>query len=188
MKVRDGEAITYETTTIALRRGAHFFSALQVSDSYWPVENSGPLYFFPPLDMRLYITGHLDIVFPEEFLKEILRYQYCHQVKNNPSGDFKSMYRHISKGSWTFSDQDHGCQVSDCTTEGLKCCLLFSRMAPKIVGMKMEPERLFDVVNILLSLQSKNGGLAAWEPVGASEWLELLNPTEFFTDIVIEHE
>ncbi|CBI18402.3 unnamed protein product, partial [Vitis vinifera] len=119
--------------------------------------------------------------FGHEFIKES-------QVKNNPSGDFKSMYRHISKGSWTFSDQDHGCQVSDCTTEGLKCCLLFSRMAPKIVGMKMEPERLFDVVNILLSLQSKNGGLAAWEPVGASEWLELLNPTEFFTDIVIEHE
>ena len=42
------------------------------------------------------------------------------QVKDNPSGDFKSMYRHISKGSWTFSDQDHGWQVSDCTTEGLK--------------------------------------------------------------------
>ena len=30
------------------------------------------------------------------------------------------MYRHISKGSWTFSDQDHGWQVSDCTAEGLK--------------------------------------------------------------------
>ncbi|RVX03648.1 Beta-Amyrin Synthase 1 [Vitis vinifera] len=380
VKVRDGEAMTYETTTIALRRGAHFFSALQASDSHWPAGNSGPLYFLPPLVMCLYITGHLDIVFPREFLKEILRYQYYHQnedggwgfhieghstmfcttlsyicmcilgegqdsgrdnacargrkwihdrggslqphpliqdlmwdslyicteplltrwpfnklrkkalevtmkhihyedensryitigymekvlcmlacwlkdpngdyfkkhlaripyyiwvaedgikmqsfgsqewdtgfalqallacnmtdelgptlkkghefikesqVKNNPSGDFKSMYCHISKGSWTFSDQDHGCQVSDCIAEGLKCCLLFSRMAPEIAGMKMEPERLFDVVNILLSLQSKNGGLAAWEPAGASEWLELLNPTEFFTDIVIEHE
>lgn len=42
------------------------------------------------------------------------------QVTENPSGDFKSMHRHISKGSWTFSDQDHGWQVSDCTAEGLK--------------------------------------------------------------------
>lgn len=42
------------------------------------------------------------------------------QVKDNPSGDFKSMHRHISKGSWTFSDQDHGWQVSDCTAEGMK--------------------------------------------------------------------
>jgi beta-amyrin synthase len=30
------------------------------------------------------------------------------------------MYRHISRGSWTFSDQDHGWQVSDCTAEALK--------------------------------------------------------------------
>jgi beta-amyrin synthase len=62
-------------------------------------------------------------------------------------------------------------------------------------------------------LQSKNGGLAAWEPAGASKWLEVsivlicnhsymkinklisfviyfqvLNPTEFFVDIVVEHE
>ncbi|XP_022155639.1 beta-amyrin synthase [Momordica charantia] len=110
------------------------------------------------------------------------------QVKDNPSGDFKSMHRHISKGSWTFSDQDHGWQVSDCTAEGLKCCLLFSMMPPQIVGDKMEAQSLYDSVNVLLSLQSKNGGLAAWEPVTAQEWLEMLNPTEFFADIVIEHE
>lgn len=42
------------------------------------------------------------------------------QVTENPSGEFKGMHRHISKGSWTFSDQDHGWQVSDCTAEGLK--------------------------------------------------------------------
>ncbi|KAH0982213.1 hypothetical protein GBA52_009390 [Prunus armeniaca] len=75
------------------------------------------------------------------------------QVKDNPSGDFKSMHRHISKGSWTFSDQDHGWQVSDCTAEGLKCCLLLSTMRPDIVGEKMEPQRLYDSVNVLLSLQ-----------------------------------
>lgn len=42
------------------------------------------------------------------------------KVRENPSGDFKAMYRHISKGSWTFSMHDHGWQVSDCTAEGLK--------------------------------------------------------------------
>ncbi|KAJ7982156.1 Terpene cyclase/mutase family member [Quillaja saponaria] len=110
------------------------------------------------------------------------------QVKENPSGDFKSMHRHISKGSWTFSDQDHGWQVSDCTAEGLKCCLLLSMLPPEVVGEKMEPQKLFDSVNILLSLQSKNGGSSAWEPAGAQQWLEMLNPTEFFEDIVIEHE
>ncbi|KAK9281889.1 hypothetical protein L1049_004796 [Liquidambar formosana] len=110
------------------------------------------------------------------------------QVKENPSGDFKSMHRHISKGSWTFSDQDQGWQVSDCTAENFKCCLLLSMMSPEIVGEKMEAESLYDSVNILFSLQHKNGGLAAWEPSGAQEWLEVLNPTEFFEGIVVEHE
>ncbi|GMP71866.1 hypothetical protein CsSME_00030117 [Camellia sinensis var. sinensis] len=36
------------------------------------------------------------------------------QIKDNPSGDFVSMYRHFTKGGWTFSDQDHGWAVSDC--------------------------------------------------------------------------
>ncbi|CAN1191100.1 Beta-amyrin synthase [Linum perenne] len=106
------------------------------------------------------------------------------QVKDDPQGDFKSMYRHISKGSWTFSDQDHGWQVSDCTAEGLKCCLLLSKMSPQLVGEPMEPTKLFDSVNIL----SKNGGISAWEPAGAPKWLEVLNPTEFFEGIVVEYE
>ncbi|XP_056159456.1 beta-amyrin synthase 1-like [Syzygium oleosum] len=110
------------------------------------------------------------------------------QVKDDPSGDFHSMYRHISKGSWTFSEQDHGWQLSDCTAEGLMCCLLFSQMPQEIVGEKVEPERLYDAVNIILSLQSKNGGLSAWEPAISAKWLELLNPFEFLEDIIIEHE
>ncbi|KAJ6961704.1 hypothetical protein NC652_000598 [Populus alba x Populus x berolinensis] len=75
------------------------------------------------------------------------------EVSENPPGDFRRMFRHISKGSWTFSDKDHGWQVSDCTAESMKCCLLFSTMPPEIVGEKMEPQKLFDSVNILLSLQ-----------------------------------
>ncbi|XP_004510379.1 mixed-amyrin synthase [Cicer arietinum] len=110
------------------------------------------------------------------------------QVRENPLGDFRSMYRHISKGSWTFSDRDHGWQVSDCTAEGLKCCLLLSMLPSEIVGEKMEPERLYDSVNILLSLQGKKGGLPAWEPSEALKWLELLNPIEFLEEIVVEGE
>ncbi|XP_076928041.1 shionone synthase-like [Bidens hawaiensis] len=110
------------------------------------------------------------------------------RVGDNPSGDFKSMYRHISKGSWTFSDQDHGWQLSDCTAEGLKCCLLLSMMPPEVVGNKMQTQQFSDAVNIILSLQSTNGGLAGWEPARASKWLEILNPTEFLEDIVIETE
>ncbi|KAK9099664.1 hypothetical protein Scep_023094 [Stephania cephalantha] len=110
------------------------------------------------------------------------------QVKDNPPGDFRKMYRHISKGGWTFSDQDQGWQVSDCTAEGLTCCLSLSLLPPEIVGEKMEDERLYDSVNLLLSLQGKDGGLPAWEPVVGAEWMEALNPTEFFDKIILESE
>ncbi|KAK4343327.1 hypothetical protein RND71_036421 [Anisodus tanguticus] len=75
------------------------------------------------------------------------------QVQENPYGDFKKMYRHISKGSWTFSMQDYGWQVPDCTSEGLKCALLLSQMPTDLVGEKIETHRIFDAVNIILSLQ-----------------------------------
>lgn len=37
-------------------------------------------------------------------------------------------------------------------------------------------------------LQGKKGGMSSWEPARAQEWLEVLNPTEFFAEIVIEYE
>ncbi|VVA91556.1 unnamed protein product [Arabis nemorensis] len=110
------------------------------------------------------------------------------QIRENPSGDFKKMHRHISKGGWAFSDPDQGWQVSDCSAEALKCCLLLSMMPPDVVGPKMDLEQLHDSVNLLLSYQSKNGGMTAWEPVRGYAWLELFNPSEFMEDLVIEHE
>ncbi|KAH9716427.1 Camelliol C synthase [Citrus sinensis] len=95
------------------------------------------------------------------------------QVTDNPPGDFESMFRHTSKGGWTFSNKDHGWPVSDCTAEALLCCLYFSMLPAEIVGEKMEPERYYDAVNCILSMQSKTGGVPAWEPRRAPSWLEM---------------
>nr|WRO65026.1 beta-amyrin synthase [Neoalsomitra integrifoliola] len=112
------------------------------------------------------------------------------QIRENPSGDFKKMYRHISKGSWTFSDRDHGWQVSDSTAENLMCCLILSTMPSELVGDPMEPQCFFDAVNVLISLQVKNGGLGAWEPTEtvSRPWIERLNPVEFLEYSVMEIE
>ncbi|GAB4850351.1 hypothetical protein Ancab_029653 [Ancistrocladus abbreviatus] len=110
------------------------------------------------------------------------------QVKHNPSGDFRKMSRYMSKGSWTFSDRDHGWQVSDCTAEGLMCCLLLSQLPQELVGEALETERMCDAVNILLSLQGQSGGIGTWEPVVGNLLLEHFNPIEFLEDVVIEYE
>ncbi|RHN51006.1 putative lupeol synthase [Medicago truncatula] len=86
-------------------------------------------------------------------LKKAHHFLKSSQVVENPSGDFRAMYRHISKGAWTFSIQDEGWQVSDCTAEALKATLLLSQMPTALVGEKMETERFYDAVNVILSLQ-----------------------------------
>ncbi|XP_052179349.1 beta-amyrin synthase 1-like isoform X2 [Diospyros lotus] len=129
---------------------------------------------------------------PPEYTATVLRkahhFLVQSQIRQNPSGDFKSMYRSISRGGWTFSDQDHSWQVSDCTAEALKALILLSKMPAQTVGERIEQERLFDAVDLLLSLQSKNGGFPAWEPITAQSWLEMFNPTDVFGDIITERE
>ena len=49
IKIEDGQEITYENATTALKRAVHFYSALQASDGHWSAENAGPLFFLPPL-------------------------------------------------------------------------------------------------------------------------------------------
>ena len=49
IKIEDGQEITYENATTALKRAVHFYSALQASDGHWPAENAGPMFYFPPL-------------------------------------------------------------------------------------------------------------------------------------------
>ncbi|XP_023734438.1 dammarenediol II synthase isoform X2 [Lactuca sativa] len=111
------------------------------------------------------------------------------QVKNNPAGDFTKNCRQITKGSWTFA-QDDGWAVSDCTSEALKCLLLLSQMPVEISGEEDgNIERLYDAVNFILFVQSPtSGGFAIWEQPVPQPYLEMLNPSEMFADIVVERE
>ncbi|KAH7849502.1 hypothetical protein Vadar_018782 [Vaccinium darrowii] len=111
------------------------------------------------------------------------------QLKENPAGDFSSMYRQLTKGAWTFGDQDQGWGISDATAEALKCLLLLSQMSPEIAGEKVDTQRLYEAVNFLLYLQHPaSGGFAVWEVAVPSLALQALNPSELFADIVVEIE
>ncbi|KAL7590855.1 hypothetical protein Lser_V15G33497 [Lactuca serriola] len=111
------------------------------------------------------------------------------QVKNNAAGDFPKMCRQFSKGSWTFTNPDDGWSVSDCTAEALKCLLLLSQMPVEISGERDDNERLYDAVNFILYVQSPtSGGFAIWEQPVPQPYLEMLNPSEVFADIIVEKE
>ncbi|ESW24999.1 hypothetical protein PHAVU_004G178500 [Phaseolus vulgaris] len=165
----------------------------RIPDYFWLAEDGLKIQSFGSQmwDAAFAIQAILSCDVSEEYwptLRKAHEFVKASQVAENPSGDFKAMYRHISKGSWTFSMHDQGWQVSDCTGEGLKAALLLSEMPADLVGEKMDTQRFFDAVNVILSLQSSNGGFPAWEPQRAYRWLEKFNPTEFFEDTLIEME
>ncbi|KAK4564727.1 hypothetical protein RGQ29_006697 [Quercus rubra] len=110
------------------------------------------------------------------------------QVRTNSSGDLNYWYRHISKGGWPFSTPDNGWIVSDCTAEGLKSALLLSQMPSDIVGEAIAADKLYDAVNVILSLQNNNGGFASYELTRSYAWLEMINPSETFGDIIIDYQ
>ncbi|OWM86882.1 hypothetical protein CDL15_Pgr015918 [Punica granatum] len=109
------------------------------------------------------------------------------QVLDDCPGDLDFWYRHISKGAWPFSTADHGWPISDCTAEGLKAVLLLSKIPSEIVGEPLEAKRLYDAVNVILSLQNNDGGYATYELTRSYSWLEYINPAETFGDIVIDY-
>ncbi|KAL3642846.1 CRISPR-associated protein 1 [Castilleja foliolosa] len=109
------------------------------------------------------------------------------QVMDDCPGNLDFWYRHISKGAWPFSTADHGWPISDCTAEGLKAVLLLSKLPVETVGEPLDAKRLYDAVNVILSLQNAEGGLATYELTRSYSWLELINPAETFGDIVIDY-
>lgn len=93
--------------------------------------------------------------------------------------DREKFFRHMQIGGWPFSTVDHGWPITDCTAEGLKTFMLLNPQA--------EPERLYQAVNVLLSYQNADGGCASYELTRSPQWLELLNPSEVFGNIMIDY-
>ncbi|KAJ3693471.1 hypothetical protein LUZ60_008951 [Juncus effusus] len=109
------------------------------------------------------------------------------QILENPSGDFKGHFRHMTKGGWSFAIVDQQCPVSDCTAEALKALLLLSDISTHIVGEHIKSERLYDGVNFLLSLQNPDGGFATWELSRSYPWVEVFNTSEIFENIMQDY-
>ncbi|KAJ3344457.1 Lanosterol synthase (Oxidosqualene--lanosterol cyclase) [Kappamyces sp. JEL0680] len=95
-------------------------------------------------------------------------------------------FRHTRKGAWPFSTKEQGYTVSDCTAEALKTVLLLQN-GPCRDHARISDDRMFDAVNVLLSLQNGDGGVASYELQRGPTWLELLNPAQVFGNIMIEY-
>ena len=96
--------------------------------------------------------------------------------------DRERAYRDASRGGWPFSTRAHGWPISDCTAEGLKASLLLR----PFVDDPISEERLEAAASLILAMQNDDGGWATYERTRGPHWLEALNPSECFDEIMID--
>lgn len=95
----------------------------------------------------------------------------------------RAYYRDASKGGWPFSDREHGWPISDCTAEGLKCAIALRPW----VQEPIDDRRLVDAADLILGWQNADGGWPSYEKARTFPWLEALNPSLVFADIMVDH-
>ncbi len=94
-------------------------------------------------------------------------------------------FRHPMIGSWPFSTAEQGWPVADCTAEGLSTTLACHHSG--LVEAKISEDRIKLAVDVILSYQNQDGGWATYELSRAPKWLEKINPSEIFADIMIDY-
>lgn len=135
------------------------------------------------LATRAILESDLGKQFPETIVKSY-RFIERSQIKSEHPTHVE-FFRHPMIGSWPFSTADNGWPVSDCTAEGLSAALAVHRSG--LVEAVIDEQRLKRAIDIILSYQNTNGGWSTYEPTRAPQWLEKLNPSEVFADIMIDY-
>jgi len=124
----------------------------------------------------------------KEMMQQVYSFLDVTQVKEEVPTPNRH-YRHVSVGAWPFSTRDHGWPISDCTAEGLKTVLSLNNMPEEFTPLnRISDERIFNAVNVILSLQNKGtGGWATYELQRTGGWLESINPSETFHGIMVDY-
>ena len=135
------------------------------------------------LATRAILESDLGKLFPETTVRSY-RFIERSQIKTeHPT--HTEFFRHPMIGSWPFSTADNGWPVSDCTAEGLSAALLINRSG--LVEPVIDERRIKQATDIILSYQNTNGGWSTYELSRAPHWLEKINPSEVFADIMIDY-
>lgn len=118
-------------------------------------------------------------------------YNYLEEAQIKEEVDNRDkFFRHQSVGGWPFSTNAHGWPISDCTALGLSAVLrLHNSSSFKKIGVNkiISNSRLQQAVDIILSYQNKDGSWSTYENQRSGTWLEVLNPSEVFGEIMVDY-
>ncbi len=104
------------------------------------------------------------------------------QIAEDPPGRERFL-AHSWRGGFPFGERVAGWPVSDCTAEGFKTLV---RLEPRLAE-PLDEDLLKDALRLVLACQGRDGGFASYEPKQGGDWLELLNPSQVFGAIMVEH-
>lgn len=124
-------------------------------------------------------TGRRDA---DDVLERAHRFVREQRIDGEPEG-WREHHRSRAQGGWPFSTRAHGWPITDCTAEGLRASLALREH----LGTGLDDGALREAVNRILAWQNPCGGWASYERVRGPRWLERLNPSDVFADIMIEH-
>uniref|UniRef100_A0A0E0BHT1 Terpene cyclase/mutase family member n=1 Tax=Oryza glumipatula TaxID=40148 RepID=A0A0E0BHT1_9ORYZ len=65
--------------------------------------------------------------------------------------------------------------------------LLLSKIPPTEVGDPIQEQRLYDAIDCLLSYVNKDGTLSSAESKRTTPWVEFINPSESFRNIIVDY-
>ncbi len=131
---------------------------------------------------RAMLESGLGKQFPETLAKSYAFIDYSQIKSEHPT--HAQYFRHPMIGSWPFSTAENGWPVADCTAEGLSAVLALHHCG--LVKPSLDQGRLQQAVDVILSYQNPDGGWATYELTRAPKWLEKLNPSEIFADIMTD--
>lgn len=130
------------------------------------------------------LEADMESDFPE-MAEKIYHFIDITQIDRDPI-DHEKYCRDVTLGCWPFSTIDHAWAVTDCTSEGMKTALLYNDKAYIKKQNLIDLERLKPAVDWLLFMQNKDGGWASYEKKRAPQWIEVLNPSMLFENIMTE--
>ena len=111
------------------------------------------------------------------------------QIKEGIPAD-NAFFRHPNEGGWPFSTVEHAWPITDCTADGIKTIIKqhqFARKNNLPLNSSVTKQRLEKAVDLVLSFQGKDGGWASYEKRRAPFWIEALNPSEVFGEIMVDY-
>jgi squalene/oxidosqualene cyclase-like protein len=98
--------------------------------------------------------------------------------------DAERHFRHPGRGGWPLSTGEQGWSITDGTAEALEAVLALDELG---LADEVTPDRRLAAVEYLLSTQNRDGGWPTYEQAKGPAWLEKLNFSDVFDNLMIDY-